>query len=113
MQQSFHIEEIRTFPKYTLAAISGLMHHFHDFPGHFLVNFQEFLPKNVEGISNFKEMEQQSSFQIPINLRFLKFINFQDFPGHFARFQDIPGQFLSFPGHSRTFQKVGTPIDDN
>ena len=24
-----------------------------------------FLPKNVEGISNFKEMEQRSSFQIP------------------------------------------------
>ena len=49
-----------------------------------------FLPKNAGGISNFKEMEQQSSFQIPINLSFLKFINFQDFPRHFARFQDFP-----------------------
>ena len=53
-----------------------------------------FLPKNVEGIWNFKEMEQQSSFQIPINLSIRKFINFQD--------------IFSFPGHSRTFQKVGT-----
>ena len=37
-------------------------------------------------------MEQQTSFQIPNKPKFLeKFINFQDFPGHFARFQDIPG----------------------
>ena len=85
---------------------------FQDFPGQFRVNFQDifelifmtFLPKNVEGISHFNEMEQQSSFQIPINLNFLKFINFQDFPGQFARFQDIPGHFFI----SRTFQKVGT-----
>ena len=50
-----------------------------------------FSPKNVE------KMEQQSSFQIPINLSFLKFNNFQDFPGHFARFHDIPG-------HSRRWE---------
>ena len=59
-----------------------------------------FLPKNVEGISNFKEMEHQPSFQIPISLSFLKFIKFQDFPGHIARFQDILGHFFI----SRTFQ---------
>ena len=35
-------------------------------------------------------MEEQSSFQIPINLSFMKFINFQDFPERFARFQDFP-----------------------
>ena len=28
------------------------------------------LPKNVEGISNFKEMEQQSSFQTPNKPKF-------------------------------------------
>ena len=66
---------------------SNVLNHFQDFPGHFL-------PKNMEGISNFKEMEQQSSFQIPINLSFLKLINFQDFPGH----------FLSFPGLSRKWE---------
>ena len=38
-------------------------------------------------------MEQQSSFQIPINLSFLKLINFKDF--------------------SRIFQKVGTLLVDS
>ena len=74
-----------------------------------LISRTFFYLKNVEGISNFKEMEQQSSFQIPINLSFLKFINFQDFPGHFTRFQDIPGHFF-ISKTFQDFQESGNPV---
>ena len=69
------------------------------FPGHFLF-------KNVQGISNFKEMEQQSSFQISINLIFLKFINFQDFPGHFF----ISRTFQDFPESGNSACSIYTPV---
>ena len=57
-----------------------------------------FLPKNVEGILNFKEMEQQASFQISIKPKFPENSLIS------RTFQDS----FSFPGHLRTFQKVGT-----
>ena len=86
---------------------------FQDFPGHFWVNFQDIFPKNVEGISNFKEMEQQSSFQIPNKPKFpensLISRTFQDSLHDSRTFQDI----FSFPGHSRTFKdfpESGNPV---
>ena len=63
-----------------------------------------FLPKNVEEISNFKEtkeMEQQSSFQISINLSFLNIFIFQDILHDSKTFQDI---FFSLPGPSRKWE---------